>query len=204
MTQAMYGVKTSLSINVDGGYVIATVVFENNSGQSFYLYKKQIPTPDGKLCDERFYITTGNIKLDYLGGWCNYGSTFNEQDWIEVPTGEKYSYSVLLNQFYEFMPEMKNYSIGGLEQFIINHEWIVKYHIRNFMRSILTSYDSCKHDYNFNYANNIESTKTYNEISILDYLSNLGLYDEKPHGIIRTNEVLIDIDGGKIKGFYSK
>lgn len=83
--QSIIGISSNLFVKIKGNNVIAEVKFLNNSNKSLYIHKKNIPLSNGKLCDNRFLITTDNIELDYLGGWCNYGAELLTHDWHEIP-----------------------------------------------------------------------------------------------------------------------
>lgn len=199
-----YNINLSLTVSITGNNVIAKVSFVNNSGQSFFLYKKELPIFNGKICEDRFLIMTDNIQLNYLGGWCDFGSNFNQLDWVEVTHGSEYSYAIFLNQSYEFLPELKRYSIGSLEQTLINHDWMIRRHTTELMFSILDFHLNCDYTEQIDYLSGVNNANICKKENISDYLSDMGFYDQASLVSIRTNEFLIDIDGREIKSFYSK
>ncbi|MDV2861757.1 hypothetical protein R0H02_04660 [Phytobacter ursingii] len=199
-----YNINMNLTVSITENNVIAKVNFVNNSGQSFFLYKKELPIFNGKICEDRFLIITDDIQLNYLGGWCDFGSNFNQLDWVEVTHGSEYSYAIFLNQFYEFLPELKRYSIGSLEQTLINHDWMIRRHTTELMFSILDFHLNCDYKEQIDYLSSINNANICKRKNISDYLSDMGFYERASLVSIRTNEFLIDIDGREIKSFYSK
>lgn len=199
-----YNINMSLTVSITENNVIAKVNFVNNSGQSFFLYKKELPIFNGKICEDRFLIMTDDIQLNYLGGWCDFGSNFNQLDWVEVTHGSEYSYAIFLNQFYEFLPELKRYSIGSLEQTLINHDWMIRRHTTELMFSVLDFHLNCDYTEQIDYLSSINNANICKRKNISDYLSDMGFYERASLVSIRTNEFLIDVDGREIKSFYSK
>ncbi|MHB9326428.1 hypothetical protein ACP3S7_02665 [Phytobacter ursingii] len=199
-----YNINMSLTVSIMENNVIAKVNFVNNSGQSFFLYKKELPIFNGKICEDRFLIMTDDIQLNYLGGWCDFGSNFNQLDWVEVTHGSEYSYAIFLNQFYEFLPELKRYSIGSLEQTLINHDWMIRRHTTELMFSALDFHLNCDYTEQIDYLSSINNANICKRKNISDYLSDMGFYERASLVSIRTNEFLIDVDGREIKSFYSK
>lgn len=199
-----YNINMSLTVSIMENNVIAKVNFVNNSGQSFFLYKKELPIFNGKICEDRFLIMTDDIQLNYLGGWCDFGSNFNQLDWVEVTHGSEYSYAIFLNQFYEFLPELKRYSIGSLEQTLINHDWMIRRHTTELMFSVLDFHLNCDYTEQIDYLSSINNANICKRKNISDYLSDMGFYERASLVSIRTNEFLIDVDGREIKSFYSK
>jgi hypothetical protein len=186
-------ISLSLSITNDKRDVIATVKFLNKSEGSLYLYKKNIPSKDKILCDRRFLITSKNIQIDYLGGWCNYGAVFYDQDWLEIPAKNGYAYSIILNDFYLFLPGNNVYNIGSFEQVVVDDKWLTTKRINNLFFRIL----------NWREGSPGNKSKKYTNDSMDNYLYNLGFNGQPPASYIRTNEVAIKIDGDKIKSFYA-
>jgi len=200
--QSEIGFSSVLSVKVEGKYVVAVVNFLNRSDESLYIYKKDIPSTRGKLCGEHFLITTDNIKLDYLGGWCDYGEKLLDQDWIEIPAKHYYFYKIFLGDYYAFLPGEHYYNIGGLEQVAAGNTWFIEKNINRYMFFIL----------NGNYANSSNdiislplSIKNISQsMRVDDFLFQLGYYGKKTGVFIRTNEVIVKINGAKVKSYYAK
>ncbi|MCU6174639.1 hypothetical protein [Citrobacter cronae] len=192
-TKNALNVSLLLSITNKKRDVIATVKFLNKSKNSLYIYKKNIPSGGKILCDNRFLITSKNINIDYLGGWCNYGSVFYDQDWLKIPAKKRYSYSIILNKFYDFLPGNNVYNIGSFEQIVVSDKWLTTKRINNSMFRILNWIDNPP----------INKSKKYTNDNIANYFYNLGFNGQPPAFYIRTNEVAIKIDGDKIKSFYA-
>lgn len=185
-------VSASLSVTSKKKDIVATVSFFNRSNNSLYLYKKNIPLTNKKLCDRRFLITSENINIDYLGGWCNYGSIFHTQDWLKVPAKKEYKYNIILNRSYDFLPGQNTYNIGSVEQIVVDDKWLTREHINNLMFSVL----------NWRYDHSLNKTTRYTKVGMDNYLYGLIFSGQTPAFYIRTNEITIKIDGNKIKSFY--
>ncbi|ECF3155668.1 hypothetical protein ACVUCS_004492 [Salmonella enterica subsp. enterica] len=186
-------ISLSLYITNEKEDVIATVKFLNKSENSLYIYKKNIPSKDNILCDRRFLITSTNIYMDYLGGWCNYGSVFYDQDWLEIPAKNGYSYNIILNKYYAFLPGNHIYNIGTFEHLVVNDKWLLTKRINNLIFRIL----------NWRNTSTINKFKRHPNDSIDNYLYNFGFNGQPPAFYIRTNEVSIKVDGDKIKSLYA-
>lgn len=197
--QKLFGIELSLVVKVVKENVVAKVTIRNNSEESYFFSKKKLPLANGVLCDERFLITTENIKLDYLGGWCNFGTIFYKEDWLEISPQSMYSYTVVLSDFYAFLPKTRMYNIGGFEYSINNKNLIYWLGAIKLMSEVFSLNYDCEFNNGLYYMDNLDVAGECKDNDIVRYLSAMGFYGVPPSHVIRTNEVLVEIDGQQIK-----
>ena len=80
-----------------------------------------------------FFISTDNIALDYLGGKCDYRSSFDKTDWYELFPNSKVFFTIILNNQYEFLPVNKLYRIRTSEFNFVKKEWFTEKNINDAM-----------------------------------------------------------------------
>nr|WP_124056791.1 hypothetical protein [Escherichia coli] len=75
--------------------ILATITFITvvlNRIFSQNILSKELPKGNGDvfdaLCDDEFLITSGNISLDYLGGFCPFELDLNLSRWVEITAGK--------------------------------------------------------------------------------------------------------------------
>lgn len=122
-----FKIDAFLTVKQEKNNVIANVTFYNKSDRSYFIYKRGMPSTArdiffGVMCGSSFLITTGNVKLDYLGHSCDFGNDIQDW-WLEIESGESFSYTIPLNLAYEFLPGKHQYQIGSLEYPIVTKEW---------------------------------------------------------------------------------
>ncbi|HGF2847246.1 TPA: hypothetical protein ACF6WR_004937 [Escherichia coli] len=164
--------------------IIAIVNVYNAHDGYLYIYKKNIPYNDKDLCDKRFLITSYDVILDYLGGWCNYGLDMSSSAWLEIPPKSNYTYQVNLNDYYVFLPGKHRYNVGTFEHLIVRSNWFRNENINTAMFNILN--------------------QSHPKKKIDDLLYNLDLYGARLGVFLRSNEVSLLIDGDELDSLYSK
>lgn len=175
-------VLLTLSVKTVKKNIIATVNFYNDYDDYLYVYKKNTPYNGKELCDKRFLITSYDVILDYLGGWCNYGSDMSFSAWLKIPPKGNYTYQVNLNDYYVFLPDKHRYNVGTFEHLIVRSDWFRNENINTAMFNILNQSNPKK--------------------KIDDLLYNLNLYGAKLGVFLRSNEISLLIDGSEINSLY--
>ncbi len=201
-TQSKTGVYIRLSLKQNAEGIEANLVISNSSKKSFFMFRGSfIP------CSNKFLVVTENVRLDYLGGLiCNFGTDYDQGNWVEVKSGEKLNFDINLVDLYIFPASKKRYVIGSLEYPFFDEKWMIWSVINEKMFSL----------FNFKYNEDTnwdviylmpEFSKYYSEANVDDvneirgFLDKVGLAnEEKPSFYIRSNTVVIDVDGGKLHG----
>ncbi|WP_047608746.1 hypothetical protein [Rahnella aquatilis] len=209
--KSTYDFNLHLKIQIKSEDVLAKITFNNNSKAARFINKKYVPFDfkskiSSRLCDTLFFIRSDNVKLDYLGSMCNYGSTFDRHDWLEIPAKTNLSFTIKLNDAYAFLPGKKHYDIETREYLVVDNNWLIQGSIDKLFFTILNWRVDCET------VKNEESTSTisdqcnssHNEDNIENFLAKHSYYHESKGGfIIRSNNVSTFINGDKIKSIYA-
>ncbi|HED3664687.1 TPA: transposase, partial [Citrobacter freundii] len=160
----------------------------------------------GVICGSSFLITTDNVKLDYLGHSCDFGNDIQDW-WLEIESGESFSYTIPLNRAYEFLPGKHQYQIGSLEYPIITKEWFSEKNMYNKMFSIFNWRSSCsmKTDYPLVLKRRFLCPRyEVDKNNLRRVLNNFGFNGNSSNYYfeIRTNQVSILIDANKNISYY--
>ncbi|WP_410751705.1 hypothetical protein [Citrobacter sp. U14242] len=215
--QDLHQVFAYLSVKKKEHQVLAKVTFKNLSKESYFVHRNRLTLDnDGtgsgiisSMCGKSFIITTNNILLDYLSSKCEFDEYNFDHDWIEIPAGQSRSFSFVLNDAYIFLPGEHRYDIGSLEYYFTDAKWIRKkkiyrslFYIIKFRVGICSS--RLGGDYIFQENNSYCEPEDENLIDIEYFLWRLGLNGghEGMYFNIRTNQVVIDIDGCDIHSLY--
>lgn len=212
LEQSKRGIYVHLEVRQEGSNVIAEVNFYNRSHHSYFIFKNNIGLSNGDgfypLCDDAFMVTTEGIRLDYLGMFCAFDSNqyIDEKiNWLEIPAGNAYSFTINLNDVYNFLPEKRRYNIGSLEYIIVNNDWFTEQLIYGYYGTLFSILDwqyMCKVNEGGNYIEKrwlCESDAARDDKSAQSFLRRFD-YDGLDRGNyfkIRTNQVVIDVDGDK-------
>lgn len=131
-----FNASVNLSIKKEKKNILAVVSIKNLGGKSFFIREIEFPSSFASLkhnentisisCRMSFYITTGNIILDYIGALCDYMGNNDKEDWTEFSPGVERSYTVVLNDSFEFIPGKKYYNIGTTEYNVVNDDWFLE------------------------------------------------------------------------------
>lgn len=208
-TKRLINVVLDLSITKKRDSILAGVRLKNNSNKHIFIREIEF-----SALSMNFLITTDNILLKYLGGRFDYGGNFDRHDWIELYPGKMISLTQKLNDNYEFLPGKRLYNIGSLEYSVVNEQWFIERSIfKNLISVISPETNSC---------NVRENTPLVlkerwlclpdygeREVSLEKLLKDLEFYtfdtiDVNNSFRIRTNQVLVEIDAGKISSLYEK
>ncbi len=205
----LLNVTLDLSIKKERDSILAVVRLKNNGNKHIFIREIQF-----SALSMYFLITTDNILLKYLGGRFDYGGDFDRNDWIELYPGRMVSLTQKLNDNYEFPLGKRIYNIGSLEYSVVDEQWFIKRSIFKNLISITTPETN-----NCNIRENMplilkESRlclPNYGErgISLRKLFRDLEFYtfdtiDMNNSFRIRTNQVLVEIDGDKISSLYEK
>ena len=160
----------------------------------------------GVICSASFLITTNNVKLDYLGHSCDFGNDIQDW-WLEIESGESFSYTIPLNLAYEFLPGKHQYQIGSLEYPIITKEWFSEKNMYNKMFSIFNWLSPCsmKTDYPLVLERRFLCPQyEVDKNDLRRVLNNFGFNGNSSdyYFEIRTNQVSILIDANKNTSYY--
>ena len=206
-----YAIDVFLAVRQEKNNVIANITFNNKSNKSYFIYKSGIPSTArdiffGVICGSSFLITTDNVKLDYLGHSCDFGNDIQDW-WLEIESGESFSYTIPLNRAYEFLPGKHQYQIGSLEYPIITKEWFSEKNMHNKMFSIFNWRSSCsmKTDYPLVLKRRFLCPRyEVDKNNLRRVLNNFGFNGNSSdyYFEIRTNQVSILIDANKNTSYY--
>ncbi|HCS4550035.1 TPA: hypothetical protein ORP28_003977 [Escherichia coli] len=192
--------------------ILATITFYNSSTKSYFLpriyYPKNFQKGNGDvfdaLCDDEFLITSGNISLDYLGGFCPFELDLNLSRWVEITAGKKISFDVKLNDMHSFLPSLNNYHIKTLNYKLVRRKWFVLKSINETFLSILMKRYSCN-EYDFRAISfSGEGCDNYEfDKNTFFFVNQILDKDDEQHSVhIRSNEFSINIDGSLVKQPY--
>lgn len=199
--QSISGMHMQLSISKIGGGVKANLIISNRGRQSFFIFRGSL-TP----CGNNFLVISGNVKLDYLGGLkCNFGSDYDPANWVEIRKGEKLIFNVNLEKLYIFPVGKRKYEIGSLEYPFFDETLMAWKGIYERMFYLFSwTYDDntiWNEMYLMPYISDIDGVSRDGINDIRGFLMGLGVENkEGPSFYIRSNKVVIDIDGNKIHG----
>lgn len=210
-SQEIYDLDVSLTVSQEEYNVLARVVFNNKSNNDYFINKRMLPSYDtafGAMCSASFLITTENIKLDYLGRSCDFGDYMRDW-WLKIGGGEQFSYEVLLNHAYEFLPGGHQYQIGSLEFPVVTEQWFLEKKTYKTMFMILDWRSICPIKTDFPLVLKKRWLCPQYEFEIrknnLKYILNrLGFNGDgsKEYFLIRTNQVSVYIDANKDTSWY--
>ncbi|VTP15509.1 hypothetical protein PUATCC27989T_03404 [Phytobacter ursingii] len=212
-SQVGQGVYFNIIIRKKNNNILATLTFTNESEQDYYVHRRHIPSKShhplwGPLCSESFLITTGQIKLDYLGKGCQFDINDEENNWVKIPSQEKRTYIVILNHAYEFLPGKHRYNINFLEYILVNNRWFIEQRIVNSMLSVLDRKCVCEHNAkkSTHLLKDYEKNNDYDvrSCSFKSLLNKYGINGGKSkyYFRIRSPQVVMNIDGDKVFSFY--
>lgn len=211
--QAVQGMYFNILIHKKNNNIMATLTFYNEGEQDYYVHRGRIPSKSnhplwGPLCSESFLITTGRIKLDYLGRECYFDINYEENNWVKIPSQEQRTYIVILNHAYEFLPGKHRYNISSLEYLFVNNQWFIEQRIINSMFSTLDW--ECVFEHNAKKSTHLskdyEKNNDYDvrDCSFKSLLNKYGIDGgrSKYYFRVRSPQVVINIDGDKVFSFY--
>lgn len=206
--QSDLGIDIKLAVEARSGNVQTNVIFNNASGQSFFVHKRYLPDvykiKNGaivsELCSQTFLVVTDNSRLDYMGALCDYDYDLDPNSWVEIKSGKAFSFTVDLNRSYIFPPGYRKYNIGTLEYPIVNKKWFTVQNVYKEMFDI----------FNWKYECRIERPKNYlalgsdcvNDVdnSMEFFLLNLSLSGGNDNIFnVRSNQVVVNINGDDIQ-----
>lgn len=213
-----HAISVLLSVKKNNDYVIATVTIKNNGSKSYYSSPYSLPwyntNPDGSktssICWESFHVTTSNILLHFFGLTCDGGDS-NKSEWREIKSQESISFNTTLNDVYELPTDKRIYEITTSNYTLVNDEWFYQRSIKELLFSILNvdSTKICPISQHVVYAHRDERIcESYNDnfSGIEEVLYRAGINGESNENeiSIRSEPVVIEIDGSKIQSLYER
>ncbi|TLI95497.1 hypothetical protein [Escherichia sp. E4385] len=208
INEERYKLKANLTVKQEADYLLANVSLSNTNDYSLYVHLSRLATKseDFPLCGHAFSINTDNIRLDYIALRCQLDSD-KEADFIEIPAGKTYEFSVRLNDAYVFPLGMRRYNIGSLEYSVVNDKWFVKQSINEHVIAILNwRYKICRPCRKLVRILCSCTSDRYNQPNIEDFLRYIDYDDtnDEDYFTIRTNQVVVMVDGDTLRSFYDK
>lgn len=188
--------------------VMAIVSFHNTGKKKYYVYKNRLAlkkylTP---LCDHAFSIASEGISLVYLGGRCMFEG--EDTDWVVIPAGKIFSYTVKLNDAYLFPPGKRRYNIGTLKFRIATDTYFYEERIYRYLFSIANwKYYPCKNKRYYSLRRIIdlcEKENPWRDNTIESFMYEFNYDGHAPNSYFeaRSNQVVIEIDGDKLSSPY--
>ncbi|ELY6085880.1 hypothetical protein SNQ11_000962 [Cronobacter sakazakii] len=203
--QKKTGVYIHLSVKQSLHDVLANIEIDNNSSESYFLHKQNLPARYSiaqkkiKNCSNMFLITAENIRLDYLGGSCEYYSINDRNAWVELPAKKNIRFTVKLNDDYVFLKGVNFYNIGTLEYTMVNTAWFTRQRINELLFLILNFKSECFDDENKITSYDRDKCDSNNENDIEYHLFRFGIDGGNTDSFqFRSNQVSIELDEGKI------
>lgn len=199
-----------------GNKVLASTTFKNKSYYNRYVFITNIPyNSDVKypyyfysLCEDMFSIfTDDNIKLDFLGEGC-LPENMEIDSWIKIAPQKEMTFTVILNGSYLFLAGENNYRIKTADYLVVDEKWFVTGKINKELFSILDfNYPKCKlkkYSYFFRKEAGLCEADPWEEDSIKYFMTFYFPDGDKKTSFhkINSNQVLIKVDGNKVKSFY--
>lgn len=196
--------------------VIATVKFDNQSDHPFYVHKSRLAMQhigQDSLYEHAFLIASEGIFSFFIGHRWHFDDETNESKtgWEKIQANGTYSFTVTLNDTYSFLPGKRRYNIGSLEYSVVNEQWFVDSSTYESLFSILDwTYLNCHIPEGIYYMRKINNLCTSNYWNrnqrVRSFLYNLNFlgFDDNNYFEIRTNQVVISLDGDKLTSPYDK
>lgn len=212
MEQSKHHVDIHLTIQQKNSSAFATVSFYNRSLQTYFVHRSRLARKkEQPLCGDTFSIATEGIRLVYLGWRCQFEDEDNDKkpDWVEIPAGKTFSYTIKLNDAYLFPLGRRRYNIGTLEFFIANDTFFYEKRIYKNAFSILNwKLGNCETDKYSYYPQNINELckiiDPWKEDTAEGLLRKFDYDGLSPDNFFeaRSNQVIINIDGGTLTSPY--
>jgi len=217
-----FNADVGLSIAQKNNDILAMVTIKNLGAETFYIRKIEFPRyllskktnkhgiAKSMLCGSGFFVTTSNILLDYLGSICDYGGNFDKEYWAEFQPGETFSYTVILNDNFEFFPDKKHYEIGTAGYNLVNDEWFVDRDIYNYLFTIIDMeiydcYLTGETVYAYKYSRLCGGYQYKEEgMKNIFYLVDFDGINNDNEINIMSNQVSVEIDGRKVNSLFDE
>ncbi|WP_330986213.1 MULTISPECIES: transposase [Enterobacterales] len=210
-TQKDRAIVASLKVWQKKHDVLSQVKIHNESGRSYFIYRGGLPSLAGPvsfgvMCGSDFRLTTGDIKLDYLGHSCDFGNDL-QNNWVEIESGDELSFIVKLNLAYEFLPGKHQYQVGSLEYEVVTKEWFTEVISNATMFSIFNRRSECPIKTELPIVIKEQSLCPQYEFRTNDLesiMNDLGFDGDNSNNYfqIRTNQVSITIDADENTSYY--
>ena len=215
LVQEKHLINIHLGVRQENNHALATVSFYNRSQQSYFVHRSRLDEPKSSpfypLCSHTFSIATDNIRLIYLAKRCQFEDESNdkESNWLELPAGKTFSYTVILNDAYLFPPGNRRYNIGSMEFLLASDIFFHEKRVNKFLFSILDwKYYSCITLKNANYLRGVNGLCKVQYRWKKDTIKGL-MYKFYHYGLnsdnyfeIRSNQVVVEINGNKLTSPY--
>ncbi|MGB7799598.1 hypothetical protein [Buttiauxella sp.] len=206
-------IDINLSVQQKKVSVMAMVSFYNSDHQAYFVHRSRLASNDSflPLCGHAFSVATDGISLAYLGRRCQFDDEDNDKkpDWIEIPAGKTFSYTVKLNDAYLFPPGKRRYNIGTLKFFLANDTFFYEKRIYKTVFSILNwKFDDCetnKYSYYVQKVNELcKVLDPWKEDTAEGLLSKFDYDGLSPDNFFeaRSNQVILNIDGDMLTSPY--
>lgn len=215
--QSLHKLFVYLSIKQKKSNLVSVLSFENKSSNSYFIRNTSLPyvpinserrlpvDSTSTLCRMFFFISTDNIALDYLGGKCDYRSSFDKTDWYELFPNSKVFFTIILNNQYEFLPVNKLYRIRTSEFNFVKKEWFTEKNINDAMFFLLGNSEKTKSISEYGpFLSPISNKYILEDHEIECFMRRFGFEGEKENYFINiySNQVYMVVNGKKIKSFY--
>lgn len=208
-----YNVDISLSVQQKKSSVLATVSFFNRGQQAYFVHRSRLTSRDSflPLCGHAFSVATAGISLAYLGRRCQFEDEDNNKkpDWVEIPAGKTFSYTVKLNDAYLFPPGKRRYNIGTLKFFMANNTFFYEKRIyKNFFSILNWKLDNCetnKYSYFIQHINKLcKVLDPWKEDTAEGLMSKFDYDGLSPDNFFeaRSNQFILNIDGNMLTSPY--
>lgn len=203
-------IDIALSLQQKTSNLMAIVSFHNTAKQKYYVYKNRLALKNYfiPLCSHAFSIASGGVSLVYLGGRCMFEG--NDTDWVAIPAGKTFSYTVKLNDVYLFLPGKRRYNIGSLKFRIATDTYFYEERIYRYLFSIANwKYYPCKNKRYSSLSRVIdlcEKENPWRDNTIESFMYEFNYDGHAPNSFFeaRSNQVVIEIDGDKLTSPYDK
>ncbi|EML4683403.1 TPA: hypothetical protein U2L42_002557 [Citrobacter amalonaticus] len=208
-SQLQHNLYTHLSVKRKEHKIISVVTFLNKSEKSYFIHRNRLTldTEGGsfhsfsQMCGETFLITTNTIRLDYLGSRCEFDRYYFDNDWVEIPSHRSISFNFIISDVYVFLPGKHRYNFGSLEFYVTDSKWITIKKINRLMFDIFQykykAFSQPEHGYLFPLEERHYDHEQYDIRELFQSL-NLNGGQGNMYFNIRTNQLIIDIDGNEV------
>lgn len=211
-----HGIFMNMSVKKQHDNIVAVTKISNRGSESYFIRNATFPQhfDDGNgltslmQCWSNVIITTDDIMLYFFGSTCD-GLSLDRNEWTEIKPHDVLEVTTVLNESFEFLTDKRRYEIFSSDYWMVKESWFVQRSINELLFPILNmnAAQTCPVSREVFYIYKEERIcESYfdNFSGIAEVLYRAGINGESNDNeiSIRSEPVMIEIDGSKIRSLY--